>query len=285
MLDDLSLFIEVVRQGSFSKTAAALNLSVSTISKRLSHFEEKLGASLLIRTARGIRLTSVGEAVFDDLAHSLDHIQRKINNYGRQAIPKLRLLCPQNLFTGPLFSVLSKFQFKYPELELHVEPNNQNSLLSQNQFDLAIRVGEQTDSAFYQKRLGEIALRVVGKEPLTPRTQIFLPYKSNVVEKQVKFQEVLEKFRHQSYVGDITLCRMLVEQGNGCALLPMTEIAALSVDSSHKYRYYSPTLGTRPIYAMWPNSSSPIPMAGILIEMISEYCRNHGYLSGESINI
>ena len=52
MLDDLHLFIEIVRRKSMSQTAKDLGLNLSTLSRRIQALEEKLSEPLLQRTAR-----------------------------------------------------------------------------------------------------------------------------------------------------------------------------------------------------------------------------------------
>ena len=57
----MALFAEVVRYGSFSAAARALNLATSVLSTAVSQLEDELGVRLLHRTTRRLSLTEVGQ--------------------------------------------------------------------------------------------------------------------------------------------------------------------------------------------------------------------------------
>ena len=61
----LEYFIEVVRQGSFSKAASVLHVSQPSISEMIKNLEDELGSPLLYRGARRIELTDAGQAVLE----------------------------------------------------------------------------------------------------------------------------------------------------------------------------------------------------------------------------
>ena len=62
--DGIDEFIQVVDQGSFTAAADQLQMSTSQISKRVAKLEDRLGARLMIRTTRQIRLTEEGEQFY-----------------------------------------------------------------------------------------------------------------------------------------------------------------------------------------------------------------------------
>ncbi|MCE2589641.1 LysR family transcriptional regulator [Pseudomonas aeruginosa] len=51
-LDDMEIFVEVVRQNSLRKAAEKLKIPVSTLSRRLSVLEKEIGVRLIRRTTR-----------------------------------------------------------------------------------------------------------------------------------------------------------------------------------------------------------------------------------------
>lgn len=59
----LSSFLEVLRQGSFTKAASVLNLSQPAVSQHIRQLEEELDAVLFDRSERSLRLTTEGEIV------------------------------------------------------------------------------------------------------------------------------------------------------------------------------------------------------------------------------
>ena len=62
---DLLLFARVVECGSFSRAAVRVDLPKSTLSRRISQLEAKLGERLLLRTTRKLALTEFGASLLE----------------------------------------------------------------------------------------------------------------------------------------------------------------------------------------------------------------------------
>ncbi|OBX03884.1 LysR family transcriptional regulator, partial [Gallibacterium genomosp. 3] len=62
--DELSIFVNVVESGSFSRAAEHLNMANSVVSRSVKRLEQKLGVNLLNRTTRNLSLTAEGERYF-----------------------------------------------------------------------------------------------------------------------------------------------------------------------------------------------------------------------------
>ncbi|MCO4790097.1 LysR family transcriptional regulator, partial [Vibrio cholerae] len=60
-LNDLNLFVETARQGSFSKAANSLSLTTAAVSAAIRRLEEQVQFPLFVRSTRHIRLTHEGE--------------------------------------------------------------------------------------------------------------------------------------------------------------------------------------------------------------------------------
>ena len=67
-LNEVATFVRVVEAGGFSAAADEMGLPKSTISRRVSRLEKRLGVRLLERTTRRMRLTEAGQAYFDQVA-------------------------------------------------------------------------------------------------------------------------------------------------------------------------------------------------------------------------
>ncbi|NOU51256.1 LysR family transcriptional regulator [Pseudoalteromonas sp. JBTF-M23] len=282
MLDDLRLFVEVSRRGSFAKAAQDLGVGAPTLSKRVTALEQQLGYALLQRSARGITLTNHGQTIIDNMASELLALQAQCDALTGLEAKSFHLLCPQNLMIGPLYDALQSFQSRYPALQLHVEPANSLELLSQKRFDLAIRVGELDDSSVYQKRLGQIAVKALAAKHIANAQSLFLPFRRSQLPATESWQTLLAKYKHISYVGDITLVRKLVGAGNGAGVLPMTEIAALLAHANNTaFCYVDECQFTRNVYALWPNQRIPPKHVGAFIDLLQRQCQRLGYMQGE----
>lgn len=64
-LDDMALFVEVVKAKGFRRAADILAIPSSTISRRISALEKMIGLRLLHRTTRKVELTEAGQIYFD----------------------------------------------------------------------------------------------------------------------------------------------------------------------------------------------------------------------------
>ena len=67
-LDDITVFVEIVNQGSLRAAARCLGISPSAVSKRLAQLESRLELVLLERTTRRLQLTQAGEVYFARVA-------------------------------------------------------------------------------------------------------------------------------------------------------------------------------------------------------------------------
>lgn len=86
-LNDIAVFVRVAQFESFSRAARALGMPVSTVSRKVTALEERLGVTLLQRTTRKLSLTSQGRAYFDQCSEPLVSRVRNSLNY---SLPVLR---------------------------------------------------------------------------------------------------------------------------------------------------------------------------------------------------
>lgn len=156
--NDLLLFAQVVEAGSFSLAAERSGIPKSTLSRRLSALETRLGERLLMRSTRRLVLTEFGSGVLEH-ARRLQEEADAALAYAlhRQAVPKgrLRVSIPPDFaewLLGPLFL---QFAASYPEVKLELDLSPRRVDLLDEQFDLAIRVAAQLpdDATLVAQRL------------------------------------------------------------------------------------------------------------------------------------
>lgn len=117
----LRLFVEVVRQGGFSKAAQTAFASQSTISKAVRNLEDELGIRLLDRSGHRVTLTAAGEIVHrrassmlierDDLVSELDELR----GLKRGAL-KIGFSVGSTILFAPLFA---NYRKRYPNIDVH----------------------------------------------------------------------------------------------------------------------------------------------------------------------
>jgi len=122
-LRNLKAFVEVVRQGGFSKAARALFSTQSTVSKAVGQLEAECGEALLERLGTGVRLTAAGELVHARalamLAES-EHLAAELADLRGLLSGRLRLGLPifgsARLF-APLFA---EYRSRWPQVEIEL---------------------------------------------------------------------------------------------------------------------------------------------------------------------
>ncbi|WP_413403462.1 LysR family transcriptional regulator [Pseudoalteromonas sp. KJ71-7] len=268
-----------------SQTAKDLGLNLSTLSRRIQALETKLTEPLLQRTARGIVLTAKGEQLYTSLADSVLALNNQITalNCASNNSNTFYLLCPQNIIADLLMPALNTFIKDNPSLNFHISPSNANSQLSQQRFDLAIRIGQQQDSSYYQKRLGAIAVKLVSKKD-APQTRLILPYTQAQLPTGM-LNKLTELYSDISYCFDITIARKMVEEGNGVGLLPMSEISYITDKQAFDYIELQPAFANRPIYALWHNTRQPSKTASQLITLIQGVIEQTPCLQGDIVKL
>jgi len=146
--NDLLLFARVVDEGSFSRAAQRLEVPVSTVSRRITILETRLGERLLMRTTRKLRMSELGHAVLDHARHVVqgvdaaaalaDHRQMKPSGRLRVSVP------PDLALFGPF---LAEFVSAYPAITLEIDVSMRLVDVIAENFDVALRYGELRDDA------------------------------------------------------------------------------------------------------------------------------------------
>jgi DNA-binding transcriptional LysR family regulator len=156
--NDLLIFARVADAGSFSAAAELLGLPKSTVSRRISLLEERLGERLMWRTTRRLSLTELGEAMLEH-ARALDADVEAAQALAesRQAEPRgrLRISVPSDFANLILSDLLAPFCDLHPAVSLEIDLSARRVDLLAERVDVAIRFGElPDDSLLAARRLG-----------------------------------------------------------------------------------------------------------------------------------
>jgi DNA-binding transcriptional LysR family regulator len=156
--NDLLIFARVADAGSFSAAAEQLGLPKSTVSRRISLLEERLGERLMWRTTRRLTLTELGEAMLEH-ARALDADVEAAQALAesRQAEPRgrLRISVPSGFANLILSDPLAAFCALHPAVSLEIDLSARRVDLLNERIDVAIRFGDlPDDSLLAARRLG-----------------------------------------------------------------------------------------------------------------------------------
>jgi DNA-binding transcriptional LysR family regulator len=116
---ELTGFVAVADQASFTKAGRLLGLSTATLSQTIRALENRLGVRLLNRTTRSVALTDAGERLLTQLRPLLDGFDdavESVNSFREKPAGHLRLVMPPPVARFVLGPVLARFLERYPEI-------------------------------------------------------------------------------------------------------------------------------------------------------------------------
>ncbi len=169
-LNDLSLFAQVVKHGSFSAASRASGVPKSRLSRRIAQLERDLGVQLLRRTTRQVRVTPVGEAFYDRCRAMLaeaDAAREVVEHARDQPGGTLRISCPVAIAQMVLAPVIGHFLRANPAVRIDLEATNRRVDVIGEGFDLALRVRDvMEDSSLAVRSFGQSQLMLVASPEL-----------------------------------------------------------------------------------------------------------------------
>jgi DNA-binding transcriptional LysR family regulator len=150
-------FVRAVETGSFTAVATELGTSQPSISKRIAWLESQLGAILLERRTRELRLTSAGTrflAHCRPLLHAFENAEQCVRDKGEMHGATLRVAAPVAFWRLQLRPRLKQFRMRYPEVHLDVHLSDQIEDLSKEGIDLTVRIGRLQNSDLIAQLIG-----------------------------------------------------------------------------------------------------------------------------------
>ncbi len=169
----MGAFVVVVDTGSFSAAARRLNVGQPAVSKTVAQLEERLGVKLLVRTTRGLTATEAGLNYYERARRSIveaDEAELAARGAGSGLTGRLRICGAVTFARIHLIPRLPEFLARHPELEMEVVLDDRNIDLVQEGIDVALRMGQLTDSRLTARRIASGRLVVVGTPAYFERT-------------------------------------------------------------------------------------------------------------------
>lgn len=158
-IEEITAFVNVVEYGGFTNAAEKLGIAKSSLSRRMSELEQRLGVQLLNRTTRKISLTRSGQQFFErsrQILTELEEAEQLVSEGQVELKGRIKMAVPLSFAMQHMAPLIVEFKRQYPDIELSVDLNDREIDLVEEGFDLAIRIGFMQDSTLIARRLGVI---------------------------------------------------------------------------------------------------------------------------------
>lgn len=160
---ELEVFVRVVELGGFSAAARACGMTPSAVSKLVSRLEERLGARLLNRSTRQLRLTAEGCGLYERGQQVLAALDEAERCAGVQDVPRGRIKINANVPFGQhfLLPLAPLFLERYPEVTLDIVLTDAVVDILEQRTDVAVRAGPLKSSSLLARKLGQTRMAIV----------------------------------------------------------------------------------------------------------------------------
>lgn len=178
-LTAMETFVHVVETGSFSAAAKQLGVGQPAVSKSIAQLEARLAVRLLLRSTRGLTPTEAGVAFFEKAKRAIDEANEAddaARGAGAGLSGNLRISAATTFARLHIIPHLGPFLEQYPGVNIEVVLNDHSLNLVEEGIDVALRMGNLTDSGLTARKIGQSPRQVLATpayferfgEPATP---------------------------------------------------------------------------------------------------------------------
>jgi DNA-binding transcriptional LysR family regulator len=179
-LGDLVAFLAVAEERSFTRAAAQLGTSQSSLSHTVRRLEERMGVRLLTRTTRNVSPTDAGEQLAETLRPAFNDIRSRIDALSamrQRPAGTIRVTSSRHAAETILMPAVKRLMAEFSEITVEISIEQRFVDLAAERFDAGIRLGEGVEKDMIAVRIGpELRMVVAGSpqyferhtKPLTP---------------------------------------------------------------------------------------------------------------------
>jgi DNA-binding transcriptional LysR family regulator len=157
--DDVKYFLAVARHGSTIAAAKALNLSQSTVQRRITELETRLGRELVKRHVTGYRLTEFGMDMIpyaEQIERAALAFEQRKATIERGEAGLVRVTCPEPIVYRIMKSnLLDRFHARHPNLRVEFVMSDQYVDLARGDADVALRSGDTDDDILVGRKIAD----------------------------------------------------------------------------------------------------------------------------------
>lgn len=167
-LGGLLAFLAVAEEKSFTKAAARLATSQSSLSLIIKRLESRVGVRLLTRTTRSVAPTEAGEQLLAALGPAfgaIDEQLSRLSDFRDKPAGNFRITAGQHAIDTILWPKLSKLLVEYPDIKVELNAESALTDIVAERFDAGVRLGDQVEKDMIAVRIGPPARMIVVASP------------------------------------------------------------------------------------------------------------------------
>ena len=165
--EKIQYFIELVRHGSFSRSAKHLSVATSTVTKAVTSLEKELEQTLVKRLKSGVEMTPIGQDLYESVIESYLTIEQKLDavkNKGSHKRDSLKIITTTGIMSLWLMPRLATFQKKYPNVTLRIQTTDDHVSLSKTDADVAILPNIDDPGAVIKRKLISVSIKLAASK-------------------------------------------------------------------------------------------------------------------------
>ena len=162
-IDLIRTFQEVATYGSFTRAAARLDMSKTTVSKYVAELEKRFGIRLLNRSTRSVSLTDAGALLLQRSAPVMELLQlthAELSAHASRPTGRLRISAPHGMSQGTFPSLLAQFMGYYPEVTISLHLSNRAIDMAEEAIDVALILGPLANENLIVRKLRHVSMVV-----------------------------------------------------------------------------------------------------------------------------
>ncbi|GAA0749415.1 LysR family transcriptional regulator [Ideonella azotifigens] len=161
-INDITNFLAVASERSFTRAAAKRGVSQSALSHSVRALEARLGVRLLTRTTRSVGMTEAGERLMRSIAPRLAEIEAalaSVSELGEKVAGTIRITAIDHVVDSVVWPRLEGLLHRYPDLNIEIDSEYRMIDIVAERYDIGIRWGDQVEKDM-------IAVRMTADQPM-----------------------------------------------------------------------------------------------------------------------
>jgi DNA-binding transcriptional LysR family regulator len=152
-------FLGVLKEGSLSGAARALDIAQPTVGRHIAALEKSLGLALFTRSQTGLMPTEAAQSLrgfAESMQSTAASLERAAASQGAGVRGTVRVTCSDVIGVEVLPPIVTALRDQYPDLTVELVLTNRVQDLLRREADIAVRMARPRQELLVARRVGQI---------------------------------------------------------------------------------------------------------------------------------